>query len=202
MGEVLIKFTEPVRSASGRDYQAQACCNLAPGELWEGWIEFQPLDGGEPLRGARETQQPTHADVEYWATGLTMTYLEGALQRALAEKFGATAPSAASERSRFDAPVARMASREGSTMRAVLDPFAVYSQGEDVLRRQLRALSRDQIENVVEAFGIRDEVARNPLTVTSDIALADEVVAVIRRHRDRSVTRPSSFSSRDANPSR
>lgn len=202
MGEVLIKFTEPVRSASGRDYQAQACCNLAPGELWEGWIEFQPLDGGEPLRGARETQQPTHADVEYWATGLTMTYLEGALQRALAEKCAATAPSTSTERSRFDAPVARSASREGISMRAVLDPFAVYSQGEDVLRHQLRALSRDQIENVVEAFGIRDEVARNPLTVTSDIALADEVVAVIRRHRDRSVTRPSSSSSRDANPSR
>jgi len=87
-------------------------------------------------------------------------------------------------------------------MRAVLDPFAVYSQGEDVLRNQLRALSRDQLENVVDAFGLREDVARNPLTAANEIALADEVVAVIRRRRVENLRRPSSSSSRDASPSR
>lgn len=201
MGEVLIKFTEPVHSTSGRDYDAQACGDLDADELWEGWIEFQPRDGGEPLRGPRETQQPTHADLQYWASGLTLAYLEGALQRALSEKFGAEVPAEGTTRSRFDAPVSRATVRDGIAMRAVLDPFAVFTQGEHVLRHQLRALSRDQVENVVEAYGLRNEVARNPLTVISDIALADEVVAAVRRRREGAATPPSS-STRDANPSR
>lgn len=51
-------------------------------------------------------------------------------------------------------------------------------------------------------FGLRDDVARTSRTVANDIALADEVVAVIRRRRAESVRRPSSSSSRDATPSR
>lgn len=200
MGEVLVRFTEAVRSASGRGYEAQACGDLGADELWEGWIEFQPLDGGEPLRTPRETEQPTHSDLQYWASGLTIPFLQGALERALAAKFGAPPTQPVAERSRFDAPVRTRPVREGMPIRAVLDPFAVYAQGEDILRNQLRALTRDQVENIVEAYGIRNEVARNPLTVTSDIALADEVIAVVRRSREAGV-RPPSSTSPGASPS-
>ena len=44
-------------------------------------IEFVPVHGGTPLRSSRETTQPNKADAEYWASGLTMVYLEGALER-------------------------------------------------------------------------------------------------------------------------
>jgi hypothetical protein len=51
--------------------------------VWEAWLEFNPLGGGSPLVTSRETTQPNRTDTEYWATGLTIIYLEGALQRAL-----------------------------------------------------------------------------------------------------------------------
>jgi hypothetical protein len=51
--------------------------------IWEAWFVFFPLDGGEPLATDRETTQSKREDVVYWATGISATYLEGALQRAL-----------------------------------------------------------------------------------------------------------------------
>ena len=37
-----------------------------------------------PVQSPRETTQPNLTDLNYWATGLTPVYLEGALARALA----------------------------------------------------------------------------------------------------------------------
>jgi hypothetical protein len=42
-----------------------------------GWFEFLAHDGSAVLRSERETTQPTVADLEYWATGITPVYLEG-----------------------------------------------------------------------------------------------------------------------------
>ena len=83
MSEVFVEFTEPVTSADGQDYTARACGGEMPGGQWQGWIEFQPLAGGEPIRSSRETTQPNRQDTEYWATGLTAVYLEGALRRSM-----------------------------------------------------------------------------------------------------------------------
>ena len=41
------------------------------------------FDGAELIVTERETTQPNHTDVVYWATGLGQIYLEGALTRAL-----------------------------------------------------------------------------------------------------------------------
>ena len=84
MSEVLVKFAEPVLSYKQTSYRAQACAAAMKDGLWEGWIEFIPIaPGGAPLRSPRETTQPNRVDTLYWATGLTSTYLEGALVRAL-----------------------------------------------------------------------------------------------------------------------
>lgn len=61
---------------------------LAMGErrddgMWEGWIEFQPLDpAGQPVRTGRETTQPNRDALVYWASGLEPIYFEGAFSRA------------------------------------------------------------------------------------------------------------------------
>ena len=83
MAEVLVEFTEPVAGENGRTYTARVCSNQMPSGQWQGWIEFVPTDGGEPIRSARETTQPNREDTVYWATGLTPVYLEGSLRRAL-----------------------------------------------------------------------------------------------------------------------
>jgi hypothetical protein len=82
MAELLVKFTGPTRHESGELYWPAVYCGLADDGLWEGWIEFKD-EKGHTLRTPRETEQPNRDFVAYWAQGLTATYLEGALQRAL-----------------------------------------------------------------------------------------------------------------------
>jgi hypothetical protein len=80
MAQILVKFTEPVSDVTGETYQAEAWGGIADDGLWEGWLEFRGGDG--VLRTDRETEQPNLADLQYWAQGLTMVYLQGALVRA------------------------------------------------------------------------------------------------------------------------
>jgi hypothetical protein len=67
----------------GLRYVARVYADRQPGGLWEGWFAFFPLAGGETFVSDRETTQSKRDDVIYWASGITPTYLEGALQRAL-----------------------------------------------------------------------------------------------------------------------
>ena len=82
MAETLLRYQKPVRVPDGTLYEAHACGGPMPGGCWQGWIEFVPIAGGTPVRSPRETTQPNRTDTEYWATGLTQVYLEGALHRA------------------------------------------------------------------------------------------------------------------------
>jgi hypothetical protein len=81
MAEVLARFSNHILDGAAA-FRAQACGAPMSDGRWAAWIEFVPVDGGEPLRSPRETTQPNRTDAEYWATGLTTVYLEGALNRA------------------------------------------------------------------------------------------------------------------------
>ena len=84
MAEVLVQFAELISDEQGRLYIARAIGEQMPNDTrWQGWIEFVPEDGRPPIASDRETTQPNRTDTEYWATGLTPVFLEGALQRAL-----------------------------------------------------------------------------------------------------------------------
>jgi hypothetical protein len=50
---------------------------------WEGWLVFFPLAGRPAIATERETTQTTYNAIVDWSAGLTSTYLEGALDRAL-----------------------------------------------------------------------------------------------------------------------
>jgi len=177
MSEVLVRFTELVRGNDGREYQPQACGMLGPDGLWEGWIEFLSPSGA--VRTERETSQPNRADLMYWAQGLTHTYLEGALARALGGHpvpLSAETPIAPV----FDGPApAPTHMNTGRGPHAILDPFSVYAQGEHMLRRQLLALSPDQLSNVILAYSLGD-----PIPVSTSAAeitrRVDEVIATVR----------------------
>ena len=84
MAEVIQKFETQLRGRDGRSYNVQASGRERDDGLWEGWLEFLPLDRGEPVVTSRETTQPNRDDLVYWASGLTDPYLDGALLRALA----------------------------------------------------------------------------------------------------------------------
>lgn len=183
MAETLLRFSKPIADADGRLYEGRACGGPMSGGTWEGWIEFVPLGSGEPIRSSRETTQPNRADAEYWATGLTDVYLEGALARAL-QPF-ALSPTAALPLPIFDGPAPHAAPRASQeTAAAVLDPFSVYDKGEAVLRQQLGALSAWHIVNILVAYELSDEETAT-LNRLPASALIERVIGGVQRSRRR-----------------
>jgi hypothetical protein len=180
MAETLLVYQKPVVASDGTSYEARACGAPMSGTTWEGWIEFVALDGGEPLRSGRETTQPNRAGVEYWATGLTQVYLEGALRRALDAP--PTVVVAPPQPSMFDGPAPRPVATE-TTAESVLDPFAVYEKGEALLRRQLGALAAWHLVNIINAYELSSEPTA-ALNRRAAPELIEIIVAAVRSERN------------------
>ena len=158
MAEVLATFDSLVIGPDGVEYRAQAvgAPSAAGTDRWEGWVEFFPGDGGEPLRSRRETTQPNREHTLYWASGLTPVFLSGALERTLAP--APTAPPVRLVRPAFDAPAPAPAETLPleEDVPTVMNPFAVYRKSETHLRNQLSALSGWHLVNIIRAHGLSD----------------------------------------------
>src|SRR5262245_41489468 len=178
MSETLLQFQEPVISPDGTVYEARACGGPLPGGMWQGWIEFIPTTDGEPVRSRRETTQPNRTDAIYWATGLTPVYLEGALHRALEAPL--SVPVTPPQPSVFDGPAPPLSPPIAVEPSSILDPFSVYQRGQELLRRQLGALSSWHLVNIVRAYGLSDLDAR-ALNRMSGAALIELIVTGVRR---------------------
>jgi hypothetical protein len=180
VAEVLVQYPEPVEAGSVT-YMARACGAPASDNLWHGWIEFTPDDGGPVLRSSRETTQPNREDAIYWATGLTPVYLEGALQRTLTRRERhATVESVPA----YDGPAPDTIPRPAPA-ESVLDPFSIYRKGEDLLRRQLGALSPWHLGNIVRAYGL-SSLDASELDALTGPALVELIVSAVRRLSSRS----------------
>jgi hypothetical protein len=174
MAEVLIRYTDRVRDDEGTLYSAQVCGGVDADGLWEGWIEFVgPTDLA--VRTPRETQQPNRDALVYWSRGLTEAYLEGALRRALDALVRHEANVSSVEPSIFGGPATREHAAPPRRAHPILDPFATYAQGEDVLRQQLSALSRDHLQTLIDAYGLRVDA---PASATEPELVAGIVRAV------------------------
>jgi hypothetical protein len=185
--EVLVQFDEPIRSDDGVPYMACVHGRESPDRRWEGWIEFEAWRGAEGVSEAIgrcstgvETVQPNRRDLEYWVTGLTRVYLQGALVRAMRRTpENREAASVAGFRRNGESAHQRMSAR---MPRAILDPFAVYAQGESVLRQELGALSADHLRSVAAAFGIASP--ETAMTLGGG-ELIDSIVGAARRRMSR-----------------
>ena len=184
MAEVLVQFDRPVTGRAGSAYSARICGAPAEDGLWEGWIEFVPLGGGPTLRTGSETRQPNRVDLEYWSTGITAAYLEGALERARSLEVRSPVPTAPapavppaspSEPPLASSPSPPVPARPYRPPRAVLDPFDVYAQGEDVLRAELRALSEGHLRNIIRVYQLQGSV-QHDLSALSRGELAEMIV--------------------------
>ncbi len=162
MGHVLLTYHWDLRTTRDeRVYTARVCGQRRDDGLWDGWLEFVPDDGSAVVPSQRETTQPNLVDLEYWATGLTPVYLEGALVRALKPPPAVAAPLSASK---------------GPATEPVLDPFSVYAKGEELVCRQLGALSPRHLRAIVRAYDLAGASDPDPETMT-----APELVALIVR---------------------
>lgn len=153
MAEVLMSFEQPVLHATGH-YHARAVGRAADDGMWDGWIEFEPLDHeGPAVIGPVESRQPEAHDLAYWATGLTPVFLEGALKRALSP-LTVRVPVPESAASTEPAPRMHTVPVGPPRPEAVLDPFEIGGRSLDVLRQQLGALNRPRLMNIIAAYDL------------------------------------------------
>jgi hypothetical protein len=186
MAEVFMEFESTVRDESSREYVARACGRQCDDGHWEGWLEFVPLDGGVIVQSGRETTQPNRVDTEYWATGLTPVFLEGALRRALEPV--QIVERVIDRRPAYEGPASdrRLVSvARGSAVRArpVLNPFEVYEQGEDILRSQLGALDGPRLRDIIRAYGL-STTDPSELMRVSEAELTDIIVMGARERSE------------------
>ncbi|HEX6630337.1 MAG TPA: hypothetical protein VF048_04565 [Gemmatimonadaceae bacterium] len=185
MAEVLVQFDGAVPDTAGHGYLARVCGREAGDGRWEGWIEFDPQDGGAVLRTPRETTQPNRRDLHYWATGLTMAYLTGALARARDPHTPDLRPRTVAAVPSYDEPAPSGLAAERTVVpprirpTAVLNPFDVYAQGEDVLREELLALDEGHLRNIVRAYDLAPESAA--LQLADRALLMETIVTSVRR---------------------
>jgi hypothetical protein len=174
MAEVLTSFETTVRDAHG-DYHARAVGRHADDGMWEAWIEFVPVDGkGEALISGVESRQPEREHLAYWATGLTLVYLEGALRRA---RVPVTVRVRTVETPISHAPAARdvrVALPSNARPHAILDPFAIAARNPDLLRQELGALDRPRLLNIIAAYDLN--VRNADTTRMSDAELRESIV--------------------------
>lgn len=182
MSETLLQFQASVIGPDGTEYEARACGGPREGGTWQGWIEFIPLGGGEPVRSPRETTQPNRVDTVYWATGLTPIYLEGALRRALAPPLAV--PVMPPQPSVFSDPAPGMRRPAAVEPSSVLDPFSVYQKGEALLRKELGAMSAWHLVNIARAYELTDA---DPLTLNRlpSVELIELIVGGVRARAPR-----------------
>jgi hypothetical protein len=181
MAETLLQYEHPVKAPDNTSYEARACGSPMPGGTWQGWIEFVPVGGGEPVRTARETTQPNRVDTVYWATGVSAVYLEGALRRALAKP--TAVPAVPPQPAIFDGPARPASVPVDSGTVAVLDPFSVYEKGEALLRKQLAALATWHLVNIAVSYELSDNSAA-ALNALPAASLIEIIVDGVRRQRD------------------
>jgi hypothetical protein len=151
-----------------------------PGGGWQGWIEFVPFAGGSPIRSQRETTQPNRTDTEYWATGLTPVYLEGALRRALATPI--SIPATPTRPSIFEAPAPSVGGAVEVPVSSVLNPFSVYEKGEELLRQQLSALAAWHLVNIALEYELTDDNVAT-LNRLPKPALIETITRAVRERR-------------------
>jgi len=83
MDTLFQQFERPMTDGSGNSYLVFVQGRSRPHDTWEGWLVFERQRDSRRFSTPVETTQPDAQAVLYWASGLTNTYLEGALDRAL-----------------------------------------------------------------------------------------------------------------------
>ena len=159
MAEVLRSFDESIVDDSGA-YRARVVGRVASDGLWEGWLEFLPIDSstGGVLVSLIESRQPNRELIEYWASGLSVVYAEGALRRA---RDPVTVRVPIIDMPASDEPRAATVTLPPRVVgpEPVLDPFEVWSHRPDILPQELRALGRARLLSIIAAYDLNREGA-------------------------------------------
>jgi hypothetical protein len=177
MAEVLRTFDTTVTDGS-HEYVGRAVGRKAADGMWEGWMEFIPVaESGEVIVGGVESRQPEKEHLEYWASGLSPVFLEGAFDRA-------RRPVNVRVRTVEVPHSTRPEPRNVTVTRVmppgpepVLDPFEIGGRNLDLLRQELGALNRPRLVNIIAAFDLNP--AGEDLSWMTDHQLAHFIVVAV-----------------------
>jgi hypothetical protein len=184
MAEVLVEFSERISDDDGITYVARAIGAENATGHWQGWIEFVPDRGGNPVRSGRETTQPNRTDTVYWATGLTPVYLEGALRRALKPRVSPSPQPV--QPPAYDEPAGDVVRPHAQD--SILNPFSVYRKGEGLLRQQLGAFSAWHLINIIRAHNL-SALQADQLNAMTEAQLVELIVAGVRSRSNEPILR-------------
>jgi hypothetical protein len=177
MAEVLRSFDDPV-SDGVRSYHVRVVGRYAQDRMWEGWLEFDPLDGkGETLVGPVESRQPEREYLAYWAGGLTPVFVEGALHRA---QHPIVVHTRVVEEAASDHPAPRLVVTGPERQvkpEAVLNPFEIGGRNLDILAQELRALNRPRLVNIIAAYDLNP--ANEDISWMTDAQLVRFIVVAV-----------------------
>jgi hypothetical protein len=177
MAEVLRSFDEPITHSTGT-FHARVVGRAASDGMWEGWMEFVPIEPGgtEVVVSPVESTQPEREDLIYWASGLTVVYAEGALDRAL---HPVSVRTRVAEAPVSDRPAPSIITEPVHPRRAepVLDPFVIGERNLDILRQELQALNRPRLLNIIDAFDLNP--GGKDLTSLTDHQLVTFIVVAV-----------------------
>ena len=139
MSEIIAHLDYTVVDQRGRSYYVNVAGEHTSEGQWEAWLEFLPLDETPPLLTDTETVQRTRTAVVHWAETLGEAYLQGAFERAKVEE------AVLAER------LATGTYEVGELgLTAAIDPFEVFRLGKDVLRVELRPLTRAELLTIIQ----------------------------------------------------
>lgn len=79
----LQEFEQRITGADGERYSVHLYGRSRPADTWQGWLVYVRERDNRRFATPVETTQPNAEAIVYWGSGLTETYLDGALQRAL-----------------------------------------------------------------------------------------------------------------------
>ena len=162
--------------ADGLVYKVRVCGRESTDGRWEAWIEFDLEDGSPVLRTPREATQSSLDDLIYWASGLTPTYVEGALSRAT----DGTVPEVVEllEIPAYSGPAPDPATVPPTVLHevpaAMMNPVAIAAKwGANELRMRLGALSAGQLRAIARAYHL------TPIDLDLEPLVEEELIALI-----------------------
>ena len=165
MPEIIADLETTVVSPQRIEYYVQVVGEQLSSGMWESWLEFVPLDDTlNVLITKTATTQSTREDVVHWSETLTMTYLQGAFDRAVQPRGGRT--------------LVRRYVTTATDVLAPFDPFELLPLlGKAALRARLRPLSRPELLAMIRKYDLNP--ARKSLTRLSDSQLATFIVTAV-----------------------
>jgi hypothetical protein len=186
MSTMLETFESIVRDGEGDSYKIVLHGKSRPHDTWQGWLEFIRERDGQKFETAVETTQPNAEAVRYWATGLSDTFLDGALRRALRPP----APQVASAPAPLPVTGGRIDAVEHERRRTLLEQeildIARAASGAKILVRDLMAALPHSSADVTRALEHLEKEDRYLIRATEQgsvwVILTDDGVSAARLH--------------------